>query len=65
MVSVQFSHQTELTPSNAHCTAHGFWQANKGHKYALLTEREVVNMTACYCMAKFLFLHFVSLSQIP
>ena len=24
-------------------------------KYALLTKREVVNMTACYYMAKFLF----------
>ena len=31
-------------------------------KYALLTKREVVNMTAHYYMAKFLFLHFVRLS---
>ena len=30
MVSVQFSQQTELTPSNAHCTAHGLLTSEQG-----------------------------------
>ena len=30
MVSVQFSQQTELTPSNAHCTAHGLLASKQG-----------------------------------
>ena len=29
-VSVQFSQQTELTPSNAHCTAHGLLASEQG-----------------------------------
>ena len=30
MVSVQFSQQTELTPSNAHCTTHGLLASEQG-----------------------------------